>query len=95
MPGLIECHVHLMGQSSPNSYIDRYLWNNSDYAVRSTVWAQRTLKAGFTTVRDLIAVPGDPTEDIRLMEKVSFVMNHEERAGCEEIRHVKGSFNPG
>ena len=34
-------------------YVDRYHWNISDYAIRSTVYARRTLLAGFTTIRNL------------------------------------------
>ena len=53
MPGLIDSHVHLTGQTSRTEYVDRYHWNVADYAIRSTVYARRTLLAGFTTVRNL------------------------------------------
>ena len=53
MPGLIDSHVHLTGQTSRTEYVDRYHWNVSDYIIRSTVYARRTLLAGFTTVRNL------------------------------------------
>jgi imidazolonepropionase-like amidohydrolase len=53
MPGLIDSHTHLTGQTSRTEYVDRYHWNVSDYAIRSTVYARRTLLAGFTTVRNL------------------------------------------
>ncbi len=53
MPGLIDSHVHLTGQTSPTEYADRFHWNIADYAVRSTVYAKRTLLAGFTTVRNV------------------------------------------
>ena len=53
MPGLIDSHVHLTGQTSLTEYVDRYHWNVSDYIIRSTVYARRTLLAGFTTVRNL------------------------------------------
>jgi imidazolonepropionase-like amidohydrolase len=53
MPGLIDSHTHLTGQTSRTEYVDRYHWNVADYAVRSTVYARRTLLAGFTTVRNL------------------------------------------
>ncbi len=53
MPGLIDSHVHLTGQTSRTQYVDRYHWNVADYAIRSTVFARRTLLAGFTTVRNL------------------------------------------
>jgi imidazolonepropionase-like amidohydrolase len=53
MPGLIDSHTHITGQTSRTEYSDRYHWNLSDYVIRSTVYARRTLLAGFTTVRNL------------------------------------------
>ncbi|MEO6722926.1 MAG: amidohydrolase family protein [Ferruginibacter sp.] len=53
MPGLIDCHVHLENQTSPTEYTDRYIRNPSDIAFLSTVYAEKTLMTGFTTVRDL------------------------------------------
>jgi imidazolonepropionase-like amidohydrolase len=53
MPGLIDSHTHLTQQTSRTEYADRYHWNVSDYVIRSTVYARRTLLAGFTTVRNL------------------------------------------
>ena len=53
MPGLIDAHTHLTGETSRTGYVDRFHWNIADYAVRSTVYARRTLLAGFTTVRNL------------------------------------------
>ena len=53
LPGLIDSHTHLSSQSSPSQYLDNFHWNNADYVVRSTVYARRTLLAGFTTVRNL------------------------------------------
>jgi imidazolonepropionase-like amidohydrolase len=53
LPGLIDAHTHLSSQFSPSYYSDKFHWNNADYAVRSTVYARRTLLAGFTTVRNL------------------------------------------
>jgi imidazolonepropionase-like amidohydrolase len=53
LPGLIDSHTHLTGQTSPTQYTDQFRWNTADYAIRSTVYARRTLEAGFTTVRNL------------------------------------------
>ncbi len=53
MPGLIDSHTHLTDQTSRTEFVDRYHWNVADYAIRSTVYARRTLLAGFTTVRNL------------------------------------------
>jgi len=53
LPGLIDAHTHLTGETSPTGYSDQFRWNVADYAIRSTVYADRTLQAGFTTVRNL------------------------------------------
>jgi imidazolonepropionase-like amidohydrolase len=53
LPGLIDSHVHLTDETSPTEYSDRFRLNPADYAIRSTVYAKRTLEAGFTTVRNV------------------------------------------
>ena len=53
LPGLIDSHTHLSGEGSPSQYVDDFHWNLADYVVRSTIYARRTLLAGFTTVRNL------------------------------------------
>jgi imidazolonepropionase-like amidohydrolase len=53
LPGLIDSHTHLTGETSATGFTDQFRWNVADHAVRSTVYARRTLQAGFTTVRDL------------------------------------------
>ncbi len=53
MPGLMDMHVHLEGQSSPTRYMDQFRLDPPDIALRATQYTRRTLEAGFTTVRDL------------------------------------------
>ena len=53
MPGLIDMHVHIEGQSSKNSYLNEFTLNDSDIAYDAAIFANRTLMAGFTTVRDV------------------------------------------
>jgi imidazolonepropionase-like amidohydrolase len=53
LPGLIDSHTHLSSEGSPTQYVDEFHWNLADYVVRSTIYARRTLLAGFTTVRNL------------------------------------------
>ncbi len=53
MPGLMDMHTHLQSQHSKDSYTERFFMDQADYALRSTVYARKTLMAGFTTVRDL------------------------------------------
>jgi imidazolonepropionase-like amidohydrolase len=53
LPGLIDSHTHLTMQFSKSTYSDKFRKNATDQAIRSTVFARRTLAAGFTTVRNL------------------------------------------
>lgn len=53
MPGLIDLHVHLEGETNKDQALQRFTLNDADVAFRSSVYANRTLLAGFTTVRDL------------------------------------------
>ncbi len=53
LPGLIDCHVHISGETSKNRYTEGFTLNEEDFAFRSVGYAERTLMAGFTTVRDL------------------------------------------
>jgi imidazolonepropionase-like amidohydrolase len=53
MPGLMDMHVHLDGQQSPESYTEEFFLNPGDYALRAAFYAKITLLAGFTTVRNL------------------------------------------
>jgi imidazolonepropionase-like amidohydrolase len=53
LPGLIDSHVHLTLQFGPSYYSEKFRLNPADYAIRGTVYARRTLEAGFTTVRNL------------------------------------------
>ena len=58
MPGLIDLHVHLALNPSANSTVERFTLNNADGAVRGVANAEKTLLAGFTSVRDLGSPPG-------------------------------------
>ncbi len=56
LPGLIDTHVHLA--ADPDApYWETAVRNEADDAVRATVNAAVTVKAGFTTVRDLGSGP--------------------------------------
>ena len=53
MPGLIDAHVHIVSQQSPNAFTNRFRLDPADFALGAVPYAERTLMAGFTTVRDL------------------------------------------
>ena len=53
MPGLIDMHVHIEGELSQKSYVEPFVLNEADVAFNAQNYAEITLMAGFTTVRDL------------------------------------------
>jgi imidazolonepropionase-like amidohydrolase len=53
LPGWTDLHVHLGQQSSPQSYSEGFRLDPADFAYRSVGYADKTLMAGFTSVRDL------------------------------------------
>ncbi len=53
LPGLIDCHTHLTGEYDRHVRLRRVEETDADAAVKATVYARRTLLAGFTTVRNV------------------------------------------
>ena len=53
MPGWIDMHVHIASQQSPNRFVEGFTQEPADSALRAVPYAEKTLMAGFTTVRDL------------------------------------------
>jgi imidazolonepropionase-like amidohydrolase len=53
MPGLIDAHVHLTFEYDSDARLRRVTEDDADAALRGSVYARRTLEAGFTSVRDL------------------------------------------
>ncbi len=53
LPGWTDLHVHMTSESSPQSYSEGFRLDDVDYAFRAVGYAEKTLMAGFTSVRDL------------------------------------------
>ncbi|MEQ1754976.1 MAG: amidohydrolase family protein [Micropepsaceae bacterium] len=53
LPGLIDCHVHILNELGPKSKLQTVEDSDAMLALRGALHAWRTLRAGFTTVRDL------------------------------------------
>jgi imidazolonepropionase-like amidohydrolase len=53
LPGLIDMHVHIESEQNPKSYASKFTNNEADIAFEAARFAEITLLAGFTTVRDL------------------------------------------
>ena len=52
-PGWIDMHVHFESETKKGAAADRFILNPADVAFESIKYANATLMAGFTTVRDL------------------------------------------
>jgi len=56
LPGLIDLHTHLSGEASGDwnaDELDGFKTSDVERGIAATLYAERTLLAGFTTVRDL------------------------------------------
>jgi imidazolonepropionase-like amidohydrolase len=60
MPGLIDSHVHITGETSPSERIEAFEDSQVDVAFKGAAFALTTLKAGFTTVQDV----GGPNDSV-------------------------------
>jgi imidazolonepropionase-like amidohydrolase len=68
LPGLMDMHVHLLGQLGPNSRTDALFETTSMSTLQGAYHARITLEAGFTTVRDL---GGDPEAIYALRDAIN------------------------
>ena len=57
MPGLMDMHVHIQMEIGPNNDSQKLRFSDADIGMQSVHYAEKTLLAGFTTVRDLGANP--------------------------------------
>ena len=73
LPGLIDSHTHVTGEGTGNSLLRAATETPLDHAVRSTVYARRTLEAGFTTIRNLGA-DGGPDVALKRAIEAGLVM---------------------
>jgi imidazolonepropionase-like amidohydrolase len=58
LPGLIDSHTHITGEGTADAIVRAVTLGPVDAAVRSTLYARRTLDAGFTTIRNVGAEGG-------------------------------------
>jgi imidazolonepropionase-like amidohydrolase len=67
MPGFIDSHTHITGEGTGNAIVRAVTETPLDAAVKSTVYARRTIDAGFTTIRN---VGADGGADIALKRAI-------------------------
>ncbi len=65
LPGLIDGHVHITSENNPRGRLQRVEMSDADYALAGAGFARITLKAGFTTVRDVGARSRDAVFALR------------------------------
>jgi imidazolonepropionase-like amidohydrolase len=53
LPGLIDCHVHVTFESSPDQRVRGVEESDAHNTVRGVTYCRKTVEAGFTTVRDV------------------------------------------
>jgi imidazolonepropionase-like amidohydrolase len=53
LPGLIDAHVHLLFETGPDRRLDAVTMSEAAVVLQGAEYAERTLKAGFTTVQDV------------------------------------------
>ncbi len=58
LPGFIDSHTHITGEGTSDAIVRAVTLGPTDAAVRGTVYAKRTLEAGFTTIRNVGADGG-------------------------------------
>ena len=58
LPGLIDSHTHITGEGTADAIVRAVTLGATDAAVRCTVYAKRTLEAGFTMIRNVGADGG-------------------------------------
>ena len=53
MPGWIDSHTHILGQSGRNNFANQFRQSAPYAALYATQFAEKTIQKGFTTIRDL------------------------------------------
>jgi imidazolonepropionase-like amidohydrolase len=67
LPGLIDCHTHITGEGTADAILRAVTESPVDAAIKSTVFAKRTLTAGFTSIRN---VGGPAGADVSLKRAI-------------------------
>jgi imidazolonepropionase-like amidohydrolase len=91
MPGLIDMHVHLTGEYTERAQVERFTLNTSDHAYRSVGFAEKTLMAGFTAVRDL---GGNPNLSLRNAINAGLVRGPRVFTSARSIATTGGHADP-
>jgi imidazolonepropionase-like amidohydrolase len=85
LPGLMDMHVHLLGEINKSARTEALYYTTSMQELRGAYFAKLTLMAGFTTVRDL---GGNPEAIYALREMVNKRLNTTKKISLSKL--VKG-----
>jgi len=91
LPGWIDLHVHLGQENNPQRYVEGFRLDPVDFAYRSIGYAEKTLLAGFTTVRDL---GGEITPHLRNAINQGLVIGPRIFAAGKSIATTGGHADP-
>lgn len=94
MPGLMDMHVHISGEVNKQSYTEKFFMSDTDFALRSTVFAKKTLEAGFTTVRDLGDLAPGVVVSLRKAIEKGYVQGPRIYAAGKSIATTGGHADP-
>ena len=94
MPGLMDMHVHLEGETGRNRQIERFTLNPADVAYKSVRYAETTLLSGFTTVRDLGGSPAGVNISLRNAIKNNLVKGPRVYTAGKSIATTGGHADP-
>lgn len=53
LPGLIDCHTHITWEMNPRQRLQAVELSDADFALQGLGYAGKTLRAGFTTIRNV------------------------------------------
>jgi len=91
LPGLMDMHTHLSGQSNPKIYMEKFYMDIDEYAYRSIPYAEKTLMAGFTTVREL---GGVISTSLRCNKRAGYVIGPRIYSAGKSIATTGGHADP-
>ncbi len=94
LPGLIDCHVHLTGQTSRDQRARALSETDAHAAIDGVLYARRTIEAGFTTVRD-VGARGDAIFALRDAIAAGKVIGPRILAAGSSISATGGHGDPG
>lgn len=93
LPGLVDCHTHVTMEYSRDVRLEQVELSDADRTVRAVVYAERTLRAGFTTIRN-VGSSGDAVFALRDAIEAGLVPGPRILAAGESLSPSGGHSDP-